>query len=581
MKSNLKGSSMAKQTMGLGDLLIEQGLLTLDQLKEALKEQKETRARLGEIFVSKGWVSDEDVTRALGDQLGFPIFDPTKNAVEAEALEYIPLEVARRFNVLPVSVNETTLTVAMADPTDVEAQDQLRTLALRSAHDLEIMMGDHEEIARARDTNYGWIEGDRNVSQLIEQVIDEVGELPEFDENAGEMGAEDAGIVSLVDQIVSQALQERATDIHIEAHAKGLVIRYRVDGILYDALTPPRAVYTGTISRLKIMSGMDIAERRACQDGRFTHTKNSRDVDVRVSSVPTVHGEKMVLRLLEKDRFDFSIANLDLSKKDVETFERAINQPYGMILLSGPTGSGKTTTLYAGLSELNDDTRNIITIEDPVEYQIPRINQVQVNVRKNVTFANALRAYLRQDPDVIMVGEIRDQETAEIAVRAALTGHMVFSTIHANDAPTTATRLVSMGTEPFMAASALTLVVAQRLVRKSCPHCLVSYQPNELTMHTLQAAGLGENKVQVDEYRKGEGCVACKGRGYQGRLAVLELMSLTPELRTLIAAGRPSMEIRKQALTQGLTTLWANGMNKVAQGKTTVEEVLRVCVGED
>jgi len=573
---------MAKQTVGLGDLLIEQGLLTLDQLKEALQEQKETRVRLGEIFVNRGWVTDEDVTRALGNQLGFPIFDSTKNAVDAEALEYIPLDVARRFNVLPVSVDAETLTVAMADPTDVEAQDQLRTLALRSARDLTIMMGDHEELERVRDANYGWVEGDRNVSQLIEQVIDEVGELPEFsDEAGGDLGAEDAGIVSLVDQIVSQALQERATDIHIESHASGLVIRFRVDGVLYDALTPPRAVYTGTISRLKIMSNMDIAERRACQDGRFTHAKNGREVDVRVSSVPTVYGEKMVLRLLEKDRFDFSIKNLDLSQRDVETLERAIHQPYGMILLSGPTGSGKTTTLYASLSELNDDTRNIITIEDPVEYQIPRINQVQVNVRKNVTFANALRAYLRQDPDIIMVGEIRDQETAEIAVRAALTGHMVFSTIHANDAPSTATRLVSMGTEPFMAASALTLVVAQRLVRKSCPHCLATYEPDALTMHALQAAGLGENKIEITEFRKGEGCVACKGRGYQGRIAVLELMSLTPELRGLIAEGRPAMEIRKQALTQGLTTLWANGMDKVAQGKTTVEEVLRVCVGED
>ncbi len=371
------------KTMGLGDLLIEQGLLTQEQLGEALAEQKRTRERLGEIFVAKGWVRPVDLLRSLGQQLGYDIFDPTKNAVEPDALEYVPVDVARRFDVLPVSVDDATVTIAMADPTDVEAQDQLRTLALRAGRDLVIMMADGDDLERARDANYGWVEGDRNVSQLIEQVVDQVGDLPGIDVEVedGE-DAEDAGIVSLVDQIVSQALAERATDIHIEPLATGLVIRFRVDGILYDALTPPRAVYTGTISRLKIMSNMDIAERRACQDGRFTHKKNGREVDVRVSSIPTVFGEKMVLRLLEKDRFDFSLRNLDLSERDVATFERAIHQPYGMILLSGPTGSGKTTTLYASLAELNDDTRNITTIEDPVEYQIPRINQVQVNVRK-------------------------------------------------------------------------------------------------------------------------------------------------------------------------------------------------------
>ncbi len=318
------------------------------------------------------------------------------------------------------------------------------------------MMADAEILRRARQDNYGWAQGDKNVSQLIEQVIDEVGVLPDVDNinEDEEMGAEDAGIVNLVNQIISKALQEHATDIHVEPQPSGLVIRYRVDGILYDALTPPQVVYNGTISRLKIMSNMDIAERRTAQDGRFTYKREGREVDVRVSSVPTVHGEKMVLRLLEKDRFNFSLKGMGMADRDVALFEKSINQPYGMIVLSGPTGSGKTTTLYASLAELNDSTRNITTVEDPVEYQIPRINQVQVNNRKNVTFANALRAFLRQDPDVIMVGEIRDQETAEIAVRAALTGHMVFSTIHANDAPSTATRLVSMGTESFMAASA-------------------------------------------------------------------------------------------------------------------------------
>lgn len=574
---------MPNKTAGLGDLLIGMDLLTEAQLKEALQEQHRTRERLGEIFVSRGWVTQDQLLDALSQQLGYEKFAKNRHEIMPEALAYISQDVARRYDVMPVAVTETVLKVAMADPTDVEAQDQLRTIALRAGRELEIMTATSEDLQRVRDAKYGWAEGDKNVSQLIERVMDEVGELPEFDfdEDAEDLGAEDAGIVRLVDQIVSQALQERATDIHVEPLEDGLVIRFRVDGILYDALTPPRAVYTGTISRLKIMSNMDIAERRATQDGRFTHKKHGREVDVRVSSVPTVHGEKMVLRLLEKDRFHFSLKDMGLSDEDLQTFQRSIHRPYGMILLSGPTGSGKTTTLYASLAELNDDTRNITTVEDPVEYQIKRINQVQVNKRKNVTFANALRAFLRQDPDVIMVGEIRDQETAEIAVRAALTGHMVFSTIHANDAPSTATRLVSMGTEPFMAASALTLVAAQRLVRRLCTHCQEIYEPDDAILRALEAAGVGENDLSPEDYRRGVGCAACKNRGYQGRLAVLELMSMTPDLRTLVAEGRPAGEIRRLALTEGMTTLKGNGLQKVREGLTTVEEVLRVCMSED
>ncbi|HPF36145.1 Flp pilus assembly complex ATPase component TadA [bacterium] len=574
---------MAYKTLGLGDLLISKGLLTEDQLLDALQEQKKTRERLGEILVNRGWLTHDQVLEALGKQLGHEQFDPTRHEVQPEALTFVSVELARRYDVLPVSVSDSSLTVAMADPTDVEAQDQLRTIALRSGRELVIMTAVSDGLARTRDAKYGWAEGDRNVSQLIERVVDEVGELPalKIDEDSDDLGAEDAGIVSLVDQIVSQALQERATDIHIEPQPDGLVIRFRVDGILYDALTPPRAVYTGTISRLKIMSNMDIAERRAAQDGRFTHKKGGREVDVRVSSVPTVFGEKMVLRLLEKDRFNFSLKEMGLSEADLQTFRHAIHQPYGMILLSGPTGSGKTTTLYASLAELNDDTRNITTVEDPVEYQIKRINQVQVNVRKNLTFANALRAFLRQDPDVIMVGEIRDQETAEIAVRAALTGHMVFSTIHANDAPSTATRLVSMGSEAFMCASALTLVAAQRLVRRVCSHCQEVYEPDDAILLALESAGIGANDLAPDDYRRGRGCVACKGRGYQGRLAVLELMSMTPELRHLVAEARPATEIRQLALTQNMTTLKGNGLQKVREGQTTVEEVLRVCVSDE
>jgi type IV pilus assembly protein PilB len=417
------------------------------------------------------------------------------------------------------------------------------------------------------------------VSQLIEQVIDEVGDglsdsLEDLEDLEG-ADAHDAGIVNLVDQIIIKALQERATDIHVEPQSKGLVIRYRIDGMLVDALTPPRAVFNGVTSRIKILSDMDIAERRAAQDGRFSFKREGFKVDVRASAVPTINGEKIVLRLLDKSGFKLSLADLGFSEEDAVAFRKAIHQPYGMVLLSGPTGSGKTTTLYSGLLELKGDSLNITTIEDPVEYQIDRINQVQVNNRKNMTFATGLRAFLRQDPDVIMVGEIRDHETADIAIRAALTGHMVFSTIHANDAPTTATRLVSMGVESFMASSALTLVAAQRLVRRNCPKCIVEYTPND---DVLMALGLENDSAT---YFKGEGCAACKNRGFTGRLALIEMMFISKELRQMIGEGCNANEIRDMALEQGMVTLRASGIKKVNLGLTTAEEVLRVCVSDD
>jgi type II secretory ATPase GspE/PulE/Tfp pilus assembly ATPase PilB-like protein len=405
-------------------------------------------------------------------------------------------------------------------------------------------------------------------------VVDEIGDSFDDDTDAddAELRAEHAGIVNLVDQIIAQALQERATDIHIEPQEHSLIIRYRVDGLLDHALSPPRAVYTGTISRIKILADMDIAERRAAQDGRFTHRMPGHEVDVRVSAIPTIHGEKLVLRLLDKSGFNLNLPDLGFSTTDHQAFTKAIHQPFGMVLLSGPTGSGKTTTLYASLLELKNDTMNITTVEDPVEYQIAGINQVQVNERKNVTFATALRSFLRQDPDCIMVGEIRDHDTADIAIRAALTGHMVFSTIHANDAPSTATRLVSMGAEPFMAASALTLVAAQRLVRRVCAECAEACEPRE---ELLMALGI--DATPTDRFVRGAGCAECSGRGYAGRVAIIERMSLTSGLRRLIGENRPTDEIRALALEEGLVTLRDNGIQKARDGVTTLDEVLRVC----
>jgi type IV pilus assembly protein PilB len=568
----------------LGDLLVRDGLISQPQLKEALAEQTRTHERLGEILCRGGLITQADLLDALSHQFGYRRFDPNRDIVDSFALDLIPLEFARRHNVLPIRLSDETLAVAMADPTDVEAIDHITRIASGTRREVEILLAPAETLARARETSYGRIEGSRSVNQLIDRVVDEISEATAGDEepdsNEAQLRAQDAGVVNLVNQIIAQAIQERSTDIHIEPLMRGLVIRYRLDGLLYDALKPPRAVHTGVISRIKILANMDIAERRAAQDGRFTYSQGGRDVDIRVSCIPTIHGEKLVLRLLDKSGFDFSLRDLGFSENDYQALRKAIHHPYGMILVSGPTGSGKSTTLYAGLLERRNDTVNIITVEDPVEYQIDRINQVQVNERKRVTFATALRSFLRQDPDVIMVGEIRDNETAEIAVRAALTGHMVFSTIHANDAPATAIRLLSMQVEPFMAASAMTLVAAQRLIRRNCRHCLEEYQPEP---EVVMAMGLPEVPVgdAPGPFLRGSGCAACKGRGYLGRIAIVEMMPLSTGIRQLVAESRPAGEIRRLAIEQGMRTLRQSGWEKVRQGITTVDEVLRVCLSDD
>ncbi len=574
---------MQVKAAGLGEILIREGLISSADLDEALAEQARTRERLGEILSRRKLITEEDLINALSRQLGHPRFDPAQHAIEPAALEFVPLEFARRHNLLPVSLDEQTLVVALSDPQDVEVLDGLHSIAARGHRQLKILVAPAELLSRLRENHYARVAGSRSVRDLIDKVVDEIAEIGvvegEPDDQDAERHAQDAGIINLVDQVIVQALQERATDIHIEPQESGLIIRYRVDGLLYDALTPPRAVYTGTISRIKILANMDIAERRAPQDGRFTLRRDNREVDIRVSAIPTIHGEKLVLRLLDKTGFNYSLRDLGFGSDDYALLVKTVHYPYGMILLSGPTGSGKSTTLYASLLELRSEALNILTVEDPVEYQIERINQVPVNERKNLTFASALRSFLRQDPDVIMVGEIRDSDTADIAVRAALTGHMVLSTIHANDAPSTAVRLLSMGIEPFMAASALTLVAAQRLVRRNCLHCREEYVPGADVL-----VGLGD-VTPVDgsppRFMRGTGCAACKGRGYQGRVAIVEMMHITPGLRQLIAQQRPAGELRQLAVQEGLRTLRQSGVRCALEGTTTPDEVLRVCMSDE
>ncbi len=575
---------MPARHVSLGDLLVSRGVLDQIQLAEALAEHARTHQRIGEILCGRGWIRDTDLIQALAQQLSLRLFDPTQDRVEPAAAEVIPHEVARRYGVIPLRATPAKLTVAMSDPLDVMALDALRGLARR---EVEVLLAPAETIARLRDRHYGQVEGNRGVERAVQEAAIVLGatarEDEELDEDEAKRRALDAPIVKLVEQILSQALQERATDIHVEPTERALVIRYRIDGMLNDALTPPRSVFTGLVSRIKILAQMDIAERRAPQDGRFTTRADGRDVDVRVSAIPTIHGEKLVLRLLNKSTFDFDLRAIGLEASEEQAFRHAIHQPYGMILVSGPTGSGKSTTLYSSLLELRDETRNVVTVEDPVEYQIGRVNQVQVNERKRLTFSTALRSFLRQDPDVIMVGEIRDQETAELAVRAALTGHLVLSTIHANDACATATRLVSMGVEPFQAASVLSLVAAQRLVRRSCSYCLVDYEPSAelLSALTMRRGDEALAELRGIRFRRGAGCAECRQRGYLGRVAIFELLSLTPSLRNLVAESRPADVVRRAAIAAGMKTLRQAGLEKVRAGTTTIEEVLRVCLDDE
>jgi type IV pilus assembly protein PilB len=565
---------------GLGGLLLQARLIGEDDLARALVEQNRTQERLGRVLSRMGLVSEADITRVLSEQLEIPVFDPGQEKVAPEALAAVPGELARKYNVLPIRIENGSIRVAMADPLNLDALDDLRVTTGRQ---VESLIGTETVITEARERHYGRLEGSREVQEALDLANlvlggEEALEEDELNAEEAKRRSEDAPIINLVDQMIGQAMKEGATDIHVEPYERNLVIRYRVDGLLYDALTPPRRVYTGLITRIKILADMDIAERRAPQGGRFTKRMYGKEVDIRVSTIPTVFGEKAVLRLLDKSDFNHDLLSLGFETRELALFREAIRQPYGMILLSGPTGSGKSTTLYAALQAVRNTALNIMTVEDPVEYHMARINQVQVNERKNVSFASALRTFLRQDPDVLMVGEIRDPETAEIAVRAAMTGHMVYSTIHANDAPSTAVRMVSLGVEPFQAASAITLVAAQRLVRKVCSFCAVAYDPPE---EILLSFGIHREEVPEARFMKGGGCGECKDRGYRGRTAILELMKLDRELRDLVAERAPADTLRRCAVAKGMRTLKQSGLAKALRGETTVDEVLRVCLEEE
>lgn len=589
-----------QQRKRLGEMLIAEGLLSEEQLERALAEQRAHGGRIGMTLKDLGFVTEDDIIKVLGRQMGIEYVDLSSMIIDPEVIRMVPEILARRHSVVPLFKKENRLTLAMSDPLNVFAIDDVKRV---SGCDVEPVMSKEADTMKAIDRYYGMTGKMEEVVRSFEEqrtgpdrrqgsgerrrggrrathtqyLIDPQGaEVEEEEEGLSlESTAEDAPVVRLVNTVIAQAVREGASDIHIEPDADVLRVRYRVDGILREVAAPPQHLQQGVISRIKIMANLDISEKRVPQDGRIRMKVGEKDVDLRLSTLPTIHGEKAVMRLLDKSSVMLGLEDLGFSPETLKRLTKIIHRPYGLILVTGPTGSGKTTTLYSALTELNSVERNIVTIEDPVEYQIKRITQVPVNTKAGVTFASGLRSIVRQDPDILMVGEIRDRETAVIAIQAALTGHFVLSTLHTNDAAGAITRLVDIGVEPFLIASSLVGIVAQRLIRKVCAHCKETYPapPHLVTELNLGDFAEGEKEIRL---ARGTGCAECRGIGYSGRVGIYELLIADDPIRNLIITRAPSSEIRKKASAQKFRSLQTEGLRKAIQGITTIEEVLRV-----
>ena len=569
------------QYLKLGEILIQQKIISKEQLEKVVSVQKQKGGRLGELLLKLGMVSEEQLVIAIGKQLGIPFFSlgtgMLKPAVDQNLDELIPVEVARKNLVLPLSRTLRSLTVAMADPLDLILIDNLKKL---TGCQINPVIAIKSDIAKAIEDFY-------SRSNLFRETVEATYEsgggplgLMEVGQGKGEQElsldkliarAEEAPVVKLVDLIIRQAIDERASDIHLEPFRGKLSLRYRIDGSLYEIPPPASHLHLAITSRIKILCRLDIAEKRLPQDGAFTVKLEDRVIDLRVSTIPTIYGEKVVLRILDKGAMVFDISRMGFEPGQLEDIRKACKMPYGLILLTGPTGSGKTTTLYSILSEVKDTSKNILTIEDPVEYQVDGINQVQVKPEIGLTFAAALRSFLRQDPDIILVGEIRDLETAEICIRSALTGHLIFSTLHTNDAPSAINRLLDTGIEPYLVTPSLVLVVAQRLARKLCPECKEAYEPNEKE--------LGGIKVNTELIYRPRGCSKCNQIGYKGRICIAEVMVIDDALRQLITQRASYEKIKEVACSSGMQTLYASGLKKVEAGITSLAEVLSVTSG--
>lgn len=554
----------------LGKILVSEGLISDEALTKALKEQEKRGFKqrpIGSFLVEMGYVSEEDVLKVLGIQFNMPIIQLKGIAVDPTVLELVPEAMARRFKILPLYHVEKELTIAISDPTHIEVID---VLARQTRCKIQAVLALEREILTGIESNYGAQKPAEAVVEAEEPSIS-AEELKHLEEAGKEIP-----IVRIVDDLLVQAIQEGVSDIHVEPRPDKLSVRFRIDGILKEIHAFSTKQQPAILSRLKILSKLDIAERQKCQDGRIKLKVGSREIDARVSTLPTYYGEKVVLRLLDQQRVQLGLEELNLSPHNLNCIKNMITQPYGLILVTGPTGSGKSTTLYACLNSINSEQRNIITVEDPIEYQIPMINQVQVNVKKELTFANALRAILRQDPNVIMVGEIRDPETGEIATESALTGHLVLSTLHTNDAASAVVRLVEMGIEPFLLAPSLLGIVAQRLARKICLECKEAYTPRKADLETL---GLLDEESADIVFFRGKGCGACKKTGYKGRIAIHEVLITTETIRGLISERAPLTAIRDQAAQAGFINMRLDGIRKIAKGWTTLDEILRVTRG--
>jgi type IV pilus assembly protein PilB len=550
----------------LGALLIARGLLTQEQLEAALEDQDHNHRSLGRILIDQGLVSEADLVATLASQLGLDYVDLSDEPVDPAATLLISDALARRYQALPIGWQDGRLVVAMADPSNVFAVDDIRTI---TGSEVRMVVATRASILAALDKYHRLDTDAESINAQASSAFEAEDDLSSVREVV-----EDAPIVKLVNLLITQAVQDRASDIHIEPAEHDVRIRYRIDGVLHEVMRSPKNIQSGIISRLKIMADINIAEKRVPQDGRVTATVTGRAIDLRVATLPTVFGEKVVMRILDKSTALLRLDDLGFLEANLERYAQAYSRPYGTILVTGPTGSGKSTTLYATLNIVNDESKNVITVEDPVEYRMPGINQVQVNVKAGLTFASALRSILRSDPDVVLVGEIRDRETASIAVEAALTGHLVLSTLHTNDAASTPTRLVEMGVEPFLAASALDCVVAQRLARRLCDKCKEAYRPTEAEL--LGAGWAADEFDDVPELFRPKGCQACGKTGYQGRFAVHEVLLVTEEIERMIVDREHSEDIKKISIAQGMLTLRRAGLVQVNAGLTSVEEVLRV-----
>jgi type IV pilus assembly protein PilB len=574
----------------LGETLLKDNLITPQQLKEALDYQRLNGGRLSSTLVKLGMLSDEEVTAVLSRQYGVPSVNLDLFEVDPAAVALVPQETAERYMILPLSRVGATLTLAMVDPTNVFAIDDIKFMTGLSVEPVVVS----ETALNYTIKKYYGTSREMELARVMEDLVAETTTTSDYGEDIDQVDleaeqeidlenlermAEDAPVVKLVNVILVDALRRGASDIHIEPYEKEFRVRFRMDGVLYHIMSPPVKMRDALTSRLKIMARLDIAEKRLPQDGRIKIRvrldNRSRELDFRVSTLPTIFGEKIVLRLLDKENLRLDMTQLGFEPESLEKFKRNINKPYGMVLVTGPTGSGKTSTLYSALQSLNTPETNIMTAEDPVEFNLPGINQVQMKEQIGLNFAAALRSFLRQDPNVILVGEIRDFETAEIGVKAALTGHLVLSTLHTNDAPSTISRLMNMGIEPFLVATSVNLIQAQRLIRRVCKEC-------KSDIHTPEEAlidiGFPASEAKEIKTFKGAGCDKCNNTGYKGRVGLYEVMEITDELRELILVGASGLELRRKAIEEGMLTLRQSGLEKIRQGMTTVEEVVRETV---